>query len=478
MPTDPGHKSPNQNEGSKENIRATRALIYLTFFINRLRFKKETEHDRENESTIFTNGDKGFISMFIFEYLKTKDQSLAKEGVSKKVFDIMLASDLADLTEVVGIKVGILSHEHQLLEIGRVENYLNNLSIDTDFKTAMFADYLKYKGSLYLPTTLQEKVLTEEDVRIGRLVKAMKGVSQLLFISNKDKKTKEKILSYRYRTVEIFNQSYLRYIEEFPDIYDIYKILVRLIYKRSHKSENSVTPSSEGAEEFHSMLIQHLSKENLADKKMQQKEVTAENEILVMSSFFYRIKRIYLFSPEVKKDSEQKDSVPEHTFFILFLYTFFIGKILNDPKQKGKEFLQNSADVIFMILSHDLGEILKGDVPAYKKTVDDTRKELEAVEKLAVDYMPDSTLAQKLLSFTHDYEAEKNAEEPSVNIFTFVKALDVLEALLYIFEDSTKAKKANMTIVDLKKYYLKNQKIFLLYPILDRCFAELVNKFS
>ncbi len=494
----PTHRVPyNSLEEEQSDYKDLMGLIYLSFFTNRLRYKDEKrgELDRKNEDLNFTNGDKGFLSLCLFEYLKAFDESLLENGSDQIFFELLFSSDLGDLVEVRTIPEVHMKNLEQAKEVKAVAAFINLLPSKVGYREVLWRRYLQYKASLRVNGDLPKELLSDREKRFARMVKACKGISQLLFLANKSNESKQKVFENSNLTKRVFDASYLEFIVDFPRLLEMYTDLCLLVFKEKVAEKIYIEPhlttqftepefmkTADANERLARILILNFLPDSvnlneylsLFGKKEVRHDAGITNEILSFS-FLLRIKRIKRYGISPKETYVHTDTVPEHTFFIRVLISYFLRAVMTDERQKDISKLTDVASLSFLSLVHDFGEILRGDKKTQNKTTADSQAEIDSIDTLRKNYVPrKGDLHQRVYDTLHKYEEEKNAEVLEVGPTSFLKAIDIMEALLYIVDMETTDKQVNMSIVDMNAFYLKSKKYFELYPMLDDFFKNFI----
>ncbi len=132
-------------------------------------------------------------------------------------------------------------------------------------------------------------------------------------------------------------------------------------------------------------------------------------------------------------------SVAEHIYNMFTLVEYFLP--LEDKFAE-----MNIIDIHRMVLWHDSGELETGDICKHKKTLSDERQE-KMVGTMVLESSPQG-ISSLLGTAVEKYEAQDSREA------RFVKALDRLEAEIYLQDDDGKRMLINfqgLTLVQLEK---------------------------
>ena len=113
------------------------------------------------------------------------------------------------------------------------------------------------------------------------------------------------------------------------------------------------------------------------------------------------------------------ESVAEHVYSMMILFEYFYEYESVDKKM-DKEAIK------WIILAHDMPEIVNGDIPIYKKTKEDTDREREALSTV-LDQSPE-ILRRKIEEGFTAYDTQSSIEA------RFVKAIDKFDAMMEIFD--------------------------------------------
>ncbi len=132
----------------------------------------------------------------------------------------------------------------------------------------------------------------------------------------------------------------------------------------------------------------------------------------------YKLKRTLRYATK-RNTKTHSESVAEHVFALIFLAQYFL--LLEDPKKK-----LDHLKVLHIILFHDFGEIIHGDVPYHRKTKEHQEKEREAAKKV-FSSLP-KNISKSSLKHWSEYENRKSPEA------RFVYALDKIEPLFELLD--------------------------------------------
>ena len=113
------------------------------------------------------------------------------------------------------------------------------------------------------------------------------------------------------------------------------------------------------------------------------------------------------------------ESVAEHVYSMMILFEYFYEHESKD-KDMDKEAIK------WIVLAHDMPEIVNGDVPIYKKTEADTDREREALSTV-LEQSP-KILKRKIETGFTSYDTQSSIEA------RFVKAIDKFDAMMEIFD--------------------------------------------
>jgi 5'-deoxynucleotidase YfbR-like HD superfamily hydrolase len=352
--------------------------------------------------------------------------------------------------------------------------------------------------SLYTTGELPADLLTTEDRKLCRLIKGCKGVAQLLYLANRSEKVRDQALKRIDLNKEIFEEKYLEYILENKTLNEIYKKLCSLIFKEKAGTEQRLIKTKEISEMpaavsdilkggRNAMRAWFLAKRFLGDKNLNpylhifNRKAETKYDIWNEVGYFknlLRMKRNYTFGAGIKNVNEHRDSDAEHTFFMEILVMYFANLAWNDQRQNEKEKLY-VPEIKLECLVHDGGEYLKGDKRKGTKTTGDENEEKESWLKLYKNYLPRmGGFRDKIFQAMERYENGKVAEKLEIGPATFVKAIDILEALIYILDQETVPKQVNMRIVDFEKLYQKSKGYFDLYPIMDDFILVIIKQYK
>ena len=412
---------------------------------------------------------------------------------------MLFASNIADYVELRSVpERGHMSDIEQAEEMCKVSDFLNMLPDAGSFRDRIWKNYLRYKLSLYTRGELPHNLLTYDDRKCCRLIKGCKGIAQLLYLANRNEEVRAETLERISLDKDIFEEKYLEYILENKTLYEIYKRLCKLIFKEKAGTKQTLIKTKEIIEMpdnifqilkngRNSMRAWFLAKRFLGDNNLSsyssifsrraKTEFDIRNEVILFKNLL-RMKRNYTFGAGVKEESEHRDSDAEHTFFMEILVMYFGNLVHNDVRQKEKVKI-NIPEAKLQCLVHDGGEYLKGDKRKGTKTNVDENEEKQTWTNLYKNYLPRmGGFREKIFDAQERYEKGKTAEILEIGPATFVKAIDMLEALIYILDQDTVPKQTNMRIVDFEKLYQKSKGYFELYPIMDDFIQEIIRLYK
>jgi|SRR3989344_4170661 len=130
-----------------------------------------------------------------------------------------------------------------------------------------------------------------------------------------------------------------------------------------------------------------------------------------------------------------------------------------------------------MLLAHDGGELLAGEVAAPNKTAADSAREKEAAEKITLEYAPRWGGFDK--RFIINFRAYELAKElpPEVSVATLGFSMDKFEAQSFIYDQETRPKLKKMHVLSRREVREKSEKYMRLYPALWEQYLVLERKF-
>lgn len=117
------------------------------------------------------------------------------------------------------------------------------------------------------------------------------------------------------------------------------------------------------------------------------------------------------------------ESVAEHIYGMHVLAPYFLE--LEDPSCSW-----DRTRIFEMITWHDMDELETGDILGYMKTDADRQREVVAMQNV-IEKAP-TLIREHILAITAEYEAQKTDES------RFVKALDKIEPLFHLYNESGK----------------------------------------
>jgi len=128
-------------------------------------------------------------------------------------------------------------------------------------------------------------------------------------------------------------------------------------------------------------------------------------------------------------------------------------------------------------LSHDMPEIILGDVISPLKTKKHAVEEWDAAVEIASEYAPRAEdFHEKFWRLLEKYELDRTGA-PFIGNSWLVKGLDVLEAQLYIFDKETRGKLEHMRVLSREEVRNRFGAVMHLFPILGKHFDALEQKF-
>lgn len=485
------------NESEAADMSADlRSFIYLAGGLTHtMRYRASGEPEKPIESYELSGGDRSYIASAIMEYyfyihsteFTPEDRDLA--------LAISLSYDLGDIARMGRSKNTIKTQQEQTDELGATLHLIADLPDAYNFRDTLWKNFLVYKTALHLPYS---KLITEQELKISHLVRATKGLGQLMYITSKPRDVRNKIFTESSLTKEVIELKYGRFIAKFPELNAWYKTLLRLLKTEMPTDAVNITPYKPNelpSAQSHLLseeprnarlafdLINFMSGKVGVQKHLQvlahreNAKTNIRNEVYQLL-FLLRCKRIFMFSHQQKSTNEHRDSVAEHSFFMMVLARYFLPIVKGDVRQQNIENLILT-DIFAQELVHDLGEIVRGDKTPDKKTKEDSQAEYNDMRMLHSKFLPrKSRFHDFVLHTSEKYEADKSSENPIVCPATFVKCLDIIEAFLYIIDPETADKKAKMKLVNVDAFYEKNKKYFELYPTLNDYFKEIILLFK
>lgn len=468
-----------------------RGFIYLAGGLTHtMRYRASGEPEKPIENFDLSIGDRDYLVSVIIEYYIFNNKNEFSDADRERLSELSISYDLGDVARTRRVEGAFKTRDEQSDELRLVIELIGNLPDGKNFRDKLWANFLIYKTGVHIPDS---KLLSEQDRRFVHIVRAAKGLSQLMYIASKPKEIRKKILENQKLSIEILELKYGRFCNEFPLFKDWYKSLIKFLGNDLSSLSREIEPlqpyenPSDKAELLDGEpintrrafeLLNFFSGRNGISNRIhvlahaEPAKVSIRNEVYQLLKLM-RLKRVNMFS-EVKSSAEHRDSVSEHSSMMATLASYFLPIVLSDPEQSNKQNIVYK-DVVSESLVHDLGEIVRGDKTPDKKTVQDSRNEEEDLEMLHRNYFPrQGGFNDYILQIGKKYEHDKSAEVPKVCPATFVKCLDVIEAFLYIIDPETTDKKEKMKLVDVDSFYEKNKKFFQLYPVLDRYFEEIV----
>ena len=130
-----------------------------------------------------------------------------------------------------------------------------------------------------------------------------------------------------------------------------------------------------------------------------------------------------------------------------------------------------------MILSHDMPEIILGDVISPLKTKKHAVEEWDAAVEIASEHAPRvENFHEKFWRLLEKYELDRTGT-PFIGNSWLVKGLDALEAQLYIFDKETRGKLEHMRVLSREEVRNRFGAVMHLFPILGKHFDALEQKF-
>ena len=490
----PSYKNENDSASLSADLRS---FIYLAGGLTHtMRYRASGELEKPLENYDLSGGDRSYIASAIMEYyffihreeFTAEDRDLA--------LAISLSYDLGDIARQSRSENVIKTQNEQSDELQATLHLIADLPDAHNFRDGLWTNFLVYKTAIHLPDS---RLISDQEKRISHLVRVAKGLGQLMYIASKSPEVRRKIFAETGLTKEVLEIKYGRFMDNFPELKAWYRQLLKLLHKdMAHNSSSSIgsykvhgDQSDKGsvlAGEPRNVqlafdLVNFMSGKSGIQKHLQvlaHKEVaktTIRNEVYQLL-FLLRCKRVFMLSRHNKALDEHRDSVAEHSFFMMVLARYFLPLVQEDPRQKDSKKLSTS-DIFAQELVHDLGEIIRGDKTPDKKTEQDSHNEHDDMRMLHRQFLPrKSGFHDFVLQTSEGYEKDKSSEDLKVCPATFVKCLDIIEAFLYIIDPETSDKKNKMKLVDVDSFYEKNKKYFDLYPVLDDYFREIILLFK
>lgn len=208
------------------------------------------------------------------------------------------------------------------------------------------------------------------------------------------------------------------------------------------------------------------------NKKGKEKKFTTERELSALF-IFLRLKRKRRFNNPEKALEEHTESVAEHVYMMQVLARYFLPQINRRLKKEGKKGIPFPS-VASCILAHDPSEGLLGDVPVVYKTKEDGEDESSAIDTIKKNYLPEAGgMNKRILEEFRKYENAKKSLSPEYAVL--VKALDMLEAYLYIADEESKEKLKNMTLMSRRNYVIGKEGIIYMFKEVGEFWDELMN---
>lgn len=443
-------------------------LVLLMQEVMKLQYRYAYEGQESKKSNLETTEsvtDHLFTCSYLLEYIYPL---LTQEGINinfEKTFDILLAGNIPDLNykhEVVPeITLGAKTWKN--LDMVKIVGELPKAG---GFNIAMWASYV-------------EGVLGES--KEAKLAKAISGLSTMLYIQSKeDAEIQRELVAGNSFTEEMYQEKIGKFANDFPVLKDLYEDLLKKFKdKKLFKiSDEEVTPQKElFSPKDNSEIERSKMREQLAgltkivesDKKVKKPKVF--KEIMSMMSFM-RLKRKTRYGNPEKSETEHRDTVGEHTYMMLILARYFLPIINENRKVKSQKEI-SFHDLHSCIMAHDAVEGILGDVPVVTKTDEDSMSEEKAVEILLKKYIPDH-LKERVKQMIEDYLSAKKTFKPEYGVLT--KAIDCVEAYLYLFDVETREKLKNMTLLGRREYTEKIKNVISYFKEVESWWFEIMKK--
>jgi 5'-deoxynucleotidase YfbR-like HD superfamily hydrolase len=168
--------------------------------------------------------------------------------------------------------------------------------------------------------------------------------------------------------------------------------------------------------------------------RMLKNKLSDENSQSYLDLFrpIYRIKTIKRIGWNIGNRSvRDPETVASHMYGCILLARFFLADELSVDKQKDFPNYKKS-EILEILCYHDLGEFKYGDTPSNIKTQDDTNKEIEAIEEIAMLSTYDRFGKLKSIeTYVKNFE-NCNDDDPTQINYQIAKDIDQLEALLQL----------------------------------------------
>ena len=172
----------------------------------------------------------------------------------------------------------------------------------------------------------------------------------------------------------------------------------------------------------------------------------------------YKLKKTLRYGTK-RDQSKHNESVAEHIFALLFLAQYF------QPLEKTARSL-DLRKMHEIILFHDFGEIVHGDVPTFEKKEVHVQRERKAAEKI-FSSLPEP-LGKKAYKRWRDYEYKESPES------RFIYALDKVEPVFELL-DPVNARTLKRMKTTYELHLSKKMKVTQGYPVMQK-FVEVLSR--
>lgn len=438
-----------------EEIKAVLGIFELT---RRLRAKvpedpSDTDKPRENISE--SAGDQTAMTAYLMHYFLPL---IERERVGlnyEKTLDMVLAHNIGDmggLPLIPGVQQDIEQRHEEIINTAKV---FGELPRRNGFNRALFNAYAEYLG---------------QETREARFVRALNGLETMLYVLSRPPQLRAELVGGKGYALEDYRERVEPFCREFPPLQKFYTRIERVFHGKQYFAPSRVYNNRVMRPEVARNLFVS-SAPDFGDPS--NLEINDENERLLR---FQRLKRQLRFGQPSKPEGEHNDTVPEHISSLLLLERYFLQAIKADPRQAGKESLSLNQGTA-MVLSHDMSEVIKGDVIAPLKTERHSLAEWDAAVEIATELAPRAAeFNEEFWKSFEQYEFDRD-KPPFVGDSWLVKGLDVLEAQLYIFDRETRGKLSRMRVLSREEVRGRFGAVMGLFPVLKEHFDALEQKF-
>ena len=468
LPRSPFRQSENLEKTSlTEEVRAVLGIFKLT---QRLRAKNPDDPndvDKSPDDIEESVGDDVAMTAYLVHYFLPLLEQSGEKLNYERILDMVLANEVGNIGDIQDVPGVQKTPEAKQQEIIATAKLFGTLPRRNGFNRALFDAYAEY---------------IEQKTKEARLVRAVKGLSTMLYILSRPEVTKSKepgeernlrkeLVAGNGYALKDYKNRIGKFCEQFEPLGEFYALIERFFHARgyfakSRKYENGIMRPGV----MKSALIS-----NAPDfGNPNDLDIDAENEGLLK---FFRLRRKLRFGQGMKPAHEHHDTVAEHTANLLVFERYFGPAIMGDPEQEGRDriSIRGGSEIL---LSHDVIEILTGEKIAQIKTEKDAVDEKDAAGAIVRNYGPRASNFNIL--FGQRYAEYESGKTPPLAVSnpTLAKAEDVLEGQFGIFDPETREKLPYMHIMSRREVDEKAGGFIRLYPILNAHYEALNRKFE